>query len=226
MEIYVIPVGRDVYELYCEPTIDEGTGEDEAPAGTWLARLQRQFSEMIRAAESRPREADDRSQSWSRRLRTRVLRWVAQRIAEQRLLWNLRRHTVASAAYPSDMPFEQALRFVRGALQRDYERHRRWLVIDSAGLVASGPIAVVPGPNLVAYFFAFRVFGHWLSMRGATQGLRRVEWSGQPCAPLVELRHLARLTPAERDARIRDVAERLQLPHLTAFIARVTVRHA
>jgi hypothetical protein len=118
------------------------------------------------------------------------------------------------------------LALIHGMLRRDYERHRRWLVIDTVGLIASGPIALIPGPNVLAYFFAFRVFGHWLSMRGATQGLRRVAWSGRPCPPLTELRDLASLEPSAREARIRDVADRLRLEHLATFFARVAVRHA
>ena len=39
-------------------------------------------------------------------------------------------------------------------------------------LIVSGVLALVPGPNVLAYYFAFRVVGHWLSMRGARQGLR------------------------------------------------------
>jgi hypothetical protein len=111
-------------------------------------------------------------------------------------------------------------------LQRDYERHRLWLAIDAVGLVVSAPIALVPGPNMLAYFFTFRVFGHWLSMRGASQGLHRVTWSGRSCPPLTELRDLASLEPSAREARIQDIADRLRLQHLTTFFARVTVRHA
>ena len=65
--------------------------------------------------------------------------WVAERIAEQRLLWSLRHETAVTAAHPSDMTFEQVETLIRRVLQRDYERHRRWLVIDSrwAGLASS-----------------------------------------------------------------------------------------
>ena len=33
--------------------------------------------------------------------------WVVERIAEQRLLWNLRGQTTATVAHPSDMTFDQ-----------------------------------------------------------------------------------------------------------------------
>ncbi len=157
-------------------------------------------------------------------MQNRILGWVARRISEQRLLWNLRRQTSAVAVHPQDMTFEQVLALVRRALQRDYERHRRWLVVHILGLVVSGPFALVPGPNLLAYYFAFRVVGHWLSIRGATQGLHRISWSGRPCPALTDLRDVAMLEPPARDARILDVAARLHLPHLRSVFARVAVR--
>jgi len=226
MDVYVIPIGQDQYRLYCEPSVDPPPEEEgEAPGGLF-GRFRRRFVEMIRAAEDRQRDALPVSKSWLGRMQDRSLGWVAQRIAEQRLLWNLRRHTSAEAAHPDDMTFDEVMTLVRRTLRRDYERHRLWLVIDFIGLVASAPIALVPGPNILAYYFTFRVFGHWLSMRGASQGLHRITWSGSPCPPLTELRDIASLEPSAREARIQDIADRLRLQHLTIFFARVAVRHA
>ena len=118
------------------------------------------------------------------------------------------------------MTFEQVLALVRRTLQRDYERHRLWFVVHAVGLVVSGPFALVPGPNLLAYYFAFGVVGHWLSMRGARQGVHRVSWSSRPCPPLAELRDVAMLEPPARDAKILDVAARLHLSHLTSLFRR------
>jgi hypothetical protein len=228
MDVFVIPVGRDRYELYCEPSADQGAADASLPSAGFIGRLRHRFSAMIRAAEERqrqpaslavPRGVVGRLQDW-------LLGWVAQRIAEQRLLWNLRRQSTAVAAHPQDMTFEQVMSLIRRILQRDYERHRFWLVIDTLGLLASGPVALVPGPNVLAYYFAFRVVGHWLSMRGAAQGLDRVSWSGRSCPPLTELRDVTLLEPRVRDARIHDVAARLRLPHLSTFFERVAVRHA
>ncbi len=107
--------------------------------------------------------------------------WIAKRIAEQRLLWNLRKQEHVVAVHPGDATFDVVLPHIQQALQRDFERHRFWLVVDTIGLVISGLLAIVPGPNLLAYYFLFRVGGHFLSMRGASQGRRRVTWEGRPC---------------------------------------------
>ena len=233
MEVFVIPVGRDRYELYCEPP-DSQAAVESVPGSGILGRLRRSFGAVLRAAEERQHRrrgahaggagrpeagAAKTAQDW-------ILGWIGQRLAEQRLLWSLRGQTAAVAAHPEDMPFDRVLTLVRRSLRRDYERHRRWLVVDSLGLIVSVPITIVPGPNVFFLYFAFRVVGHWLSMRGATQGLERVSWSSRPCPPLTELRDVAMLEPPARDARIHDVAARLRLQHLTTFLERVAVRHA
>ncbi len=227
MDVYVIPIGRDRYELYCEPAVDPESDGEGVPATGLLGRLRHRFSATLRAAEERQhRPADAADDRTSRRLQDRALGWIATRIAEQRLLWNLRRRTDAVAVHPQDMSFDEVMALVRRTLQRDYERHRVWLAVDLVGLILSGPIALIPGPNVLAYYFAFRVVGHWLSMRGAAQGLRRVSWSGRPCPPLTELRDVLTLESPARAARVRDIAARLRLPHLSTFFERVAVRHA
>jgi len=70
------------------------------------------------------------------------------------------------------------------------------------------------------------VGGHWLSMRGATQGRFRVAWTGRPCEELGELRGVAAMEPPVREQRIRDVASRLRLRNLSTFFERVAMRHA
>ena len=149
--------------------------------------------------------------------------WVVERIAEQRLLWHLRRQTAAVAIYPDDMPFEQVMTLIRRILQRDYERHKVWLVVDTLGLIVSGLLVLVPGPNVLGYYFAFRVVGHWLSMRGAAQGLQRVTWTDSPSSELTTLRRVATLEPGEREHEVTVVAERLRLQHLITFFDRVAI---
>ena len=231
MDVFVIPIGRDRYELYCETSTDSGALEG-LPATGVFGRLRHRFGVLLHAVEDGQHRRDvdapsggAESRSGSlQALRGRILGWVARRISEQRLLWNLRRQTEVVAGHPEDMAFEPVLALIHRALRRDYERHRMWLVVHIIGLMVSGPLALVPGPNVLAYYFAFRVVGHWLSIRGATQGLHRISWSGRPCPALTDLRDVAMLEPPARDARILDVAARLRLPHLRSVFARVAVR--
>ena len=231
MDVYVIPVGRERYELYCELAQDSASTAEALPATGLIGRLRHRFTAMLRAAEERQHRHDDARAANAvganlkvgpyTKLQDRAFGWLAQRIAEQRLLWNLRRHTSAVVVHPQDMPCDQVMTLLRRILQHDYERHRLWLVIDALGLLASAPVAIVPGPNVLAYYFAFRVVGHWLSMRGAAQGLHRMSWSGRPCPPLTELRDVLTMESRARDARVHDIAARLRLQHLSTFFERV-----
>jgi hypothetical protein len=186
---------------------------------------------MLKAVEHRQLHRDEaRSpQGWMGRLQERAFAWAAERMAEQRLLWNLRGQTDAVLAHPQDMLFEDVLALVRRKLQEDHDRHRRWLIIDGilfvVTFVALGPLfLLIPGiANLPALYFGFRAVGHWYSMHGARQALTNVTFTSRPCPPLTELRHLEALAPSDRAARIHDIADRLRLPHLATFFERVTV---
>jgi hypothetical protein len=226
MDVFVIPVGRDRYELYCEAAV-EAPPVGGGSTGI-IGRIRHQFAVMLHQAEERRRAGTSASRSGSRfgRLQEWIMAWVAERIAEQRLLWNLRREKEVVAFYPQDLTFEQTHTLIRRTLQRDWERHRLWLAVDSVLLIGSIALILLPGPNMIGYYFAFRVMGHWLSIRGAQQGLRTVAWTGQPCEPLAKLREAASLKGEARDRHVHEIAAQLRLQHLSTFFERVVVRHA
>lgn len=222
----MVPIGPDRYELYCEVAHDPEVIEP-ATSG-FFGRLKHKFTVMLRAAEERRHghagETVDRT--WFGRLQTRIMAWVAERIAEQRLLWNLRGESEVLAMHPDDMTFDQAQSLIHRMLQRDYDRHQVWLVVDALLFVASGVFFFIPGPNLVAYYFGFRLVGHWLSMRGASQGLHRVSWSGRSCPPLTDLRRVAAMPPGERENHVHAIAARLRLQRFSTFFERVALGRA
>jgi K+-H+ exchange-related protein len=227
MDVFLVPLGTERHELYCEPSDDdEAAATADAPAPGLFARLRRTFTETLRAAElaraRRARGEYDPIDTWWERTRARVLAKVADAVAEQRLLWHIRNCTEARLFHPPDMAPERALALMRDAMVRDRDRHFRWLVIDSFLMVVLGVgLFFVPGPNVIGYYFAFRVVGHYLSWRGARQALDAVTWTTAPCGPLMELRDAIALAPQQRDARVDAVAERLQLPRLSLFVSRI-----
>jgi hypothetical protein len=226
MEVFLVPIGVDRYELYFESAGQDGEGE--VPEGVFR-RYAHRFREMVAAAEherERRRESPadpHEARGWSRRLKDRIMRWVAESIAEQRLLWNLRGRGQADLVYPSDMLESEATAICRLSLRRDADRHRFWLVVDTIGFLLSGLFMLVPGPNLIAYYFAFRLVGHYLAHRGARQGLDRVAWTAHASAPLAELRALVRVDPASRAATVEAIAGRLGLSRLRSFFDRTAI---
>jgi hypothetical protein len=154
-------------------------------------------------------------------MKARARAWIAEKVAEQRLLWHMRKQETCALVYPADATADAALVLMRDSLQRDYERHRRWFAWNSVGFVASGITFFVPGPNLLAYYFFFRLAGHYMSMKGARQGLDVVVWAPRASSELCELRVLAALPPADRVEQVRAIEQALGLEHLATFFNRV-----
>jgi hypothetical protein len=225
MDVYLVPVGAERYELYCEVP-DEPEEVEGEPAKGFIAGLKARFSSMLADAERERRQgpSDQPPAGWLARAKARTMRWVAESIAEQRLLWHLRRQESACLFYPDDIDEQPAVLCLRRQLRRDFDKHRFWLIIDSVGFVASGALFLVPGPNVVAYYFAFRMVGHYLSMRGARQGLNGVVWSNEKSAPLADLRRAIGLNSEERDRRVHDVALALHLEHFVKFFERTAIQ--
>jgi hypothetical protein len=232
MDVFLIPLAVDEYEPYCEvpdEPVDPASPRDEPRR--WYSGLHDRFREMLAAAEreraGRHDEAAERARStWWGRLRGRVLRWVSERIAEQRLLWHLRRHESAVLVHPSDLDGDRALTILFDALSRDGDRHRRWLIIDAILLIASSVLTIIPGPNVIWWFFVFRVVGHYLSWRGAGSGRTAVSWSCRSSPELADLRQVIALDPEDRAGHVIEIAARLQLQHLARFFERMTLRTA
>jgi hypothetical protein len=224
MDVYLVPIAVDLYELYCEVPDEPEAPEEPQPTG-FFRGLKARFTAMLAEAERERRLGGTERPpgGWATRAKARSMRWVAESIAEQRLLWHLRRQAGACLYYPDDLDESAATGVLRRQLGRDFDKHRFWLIIDSLLFVASGLLFLVPGPNLVAYYFAFRMVGHYLSMRGARQGLDAVTWTHEQSAPLAELRRAIGLDAEERTRRVHDIADALNLEHLVKFFERTAV---
>jgi hypothetical protein len=222
VNVFFIPLGPGRFEPYFEhQDPDDGPLEGDVPKG-FFGRMRARFGEMIKEAEeARHSHRHEAPSTAMGRLQRKVMGWVAERVAEQRLLWSLRRVDEAVLHVPDDQEAAPALELFRDGLQKDGDRHRRLLALHSLGLIASAPFVVIPGPNLFGYFFTFTVVGHFLAFRGARRGLSEVRWSVQPSAALTALRRALAAPAPERYRLIHAAAEQLHLPHLARFVERM-----
>lgn len=222
IDVYLVPVSATQHELYSEVPDLPDDEPDPEPSRSWFARLKAKFREALAEAERERRAAHvpARPAGWVGRIKAQTMRWVAETIAEQRLLWHLRNETEGRLHYPDDVTVASAAAELRASLTRDFEKHRFWMVIDALAFVASGLFALIPGPNLLAYFFAFRLVGRYFSLRGARRGLQSVLWHYEAAPPLTDLRGAIALDPEVRVSRAREVASRLRLEHLASFFER------
>jgi hypothetical protein len=111
----------------------------------------------------------------------------------------------------------EAEHIIRTMLKKDSAHHFRWIFIDSLLLILSGALVWIPGPNVPGFYFFFQTVGHFLSWRGAKQGLNCTTWTYKPSEDLAELRRAMTMAPLERHRRFRELAERLRLEHLETF---------
>jgi hypothetical protein len=224
MDVFLVPVAPDRYELYCEePDEPALVAEDTAtPSKGLIRRLVDGFREQLAEAEHARRRGPQPGERRSlfARIKARFLRWIAESIAEQRLLWQLRSKDAALLIYPDDVTEAHGRQLLKRSLQRDWERHRFWLVIDSLGGLASALLILLPGPNFIGYYFVFRVVGHYLSLRGARRGMSGMTWTVQSSGALSSLRTVVSDPPDARAEHVQGVAAVLRLEHFASFFQR------
>ena len=84
MDVFLVPVAEDRYELYCEEP-DEVEHPSEPPPAGFFRRMSHRFREMLAEAERDRRRdpADDAAppKGLMARIKARTLRWVAESAA-------------------------------------------------------------------------------------------------------------------------------------------------
>jgi hypothetical protein len=221
MDVYLVPVGPDRFECYYEA---EEQDEIEEPAGDgFFARMRARFNEQLKEAEqARHQRSIEEPRSFFGRMKKRSMRWIAERIADQRLLWHLRKVDTATLHIAEELPQGEAESIMRSTMKREADHHRTRLILHSLALIASVPVALVPGPNVLGYLFTFTVVGHFLAWRGAVRGLHQISWTFEPDAALTELRRAFSLDSAARHRVILDVSLRLHLPKMARFVEQMS----
>ena len=226
MDVYLVPIAADRFETYYEAPDDDGPAESADGLG-FFARMRVRFQTQLKEAEqARHQVAPEAPKTFLGRMQARSLRWIAERMGEQRLFWHLRTAAAATLHADANMNPQEAEDVMRAAMKRDADRHLRLLAVHSLGLIASAPVVFVPGPNVLGYLFTFTVVGHFLSWRGARRGLTHVRWQVAPSGALTDLRGAFALSGEARHRLIHDVAHRLHLPKLARFVEQMATTGA
>jgi hypothetical protein len=219
--VYLVPIGSGRFDLYTEPSDEAESVGQGHPAflSRVIDRLRDAWRQMKHAATAPHGDRTGRL--------TRVRDWlvcrIAESIAEQRTLWSLRTLTSAAFVYPSDLSDASAASIRSRVLMRARRQHGWWLLANILGVILTAILVLLPGPNLIGYYFLFRVVAHYLSWSGARHALEGVSWRPNAEAALTELGVLARLPREDRAARVTAIANQLRLTRLEAFFDRVAV---
>lgn len=214
------------HALYCEPAPEPITPEVIGPDGArpgLFVRLKRSFQQALAEgeAERRRRERGEPESQGGSGVGRFIKRKLADSVAEHRLLWALRHERSATLHHPLGMTAADAVSFARSECGRDRNKHAFWAVVDALLFVASGLIAWVPGPNVLAYYLLFRAVSHYFSLVGGLHGARASMWTPVASRPLTALEEALTLPADARAARVQEVAEALGLERLPLFMRRV-----
>ncbi len=217
MEVLLVALAGGRFELYSEPPdeLPEAPGHEAGRVRRWMHRAQLQWRDWVDIA--RRGEGQGRLARW----RDATICHLAESMAEQRTLWALRKATAATLRYPSTLSNEMARQGLDKVLGESRKHHGIWLAVDTLLFIASGILFFVPGPNLVAYYLAFRAISHGQSYLGASRGMARVQWTLLADDMLAELAALASVPHAARAPRVSAIAERLSLHRFAVYFERV-----
>jgi hypothetical protein len=147
----------------------------------------------------------------------KVWSWLQKFIGpDEPFLWGLRKARGIVLHHPANMTAEQARdswsRYLRGRKTH----HAIWLAVD---LVVSGlslVLMLVPGPNVLGYWFVYRAGCHALALIGVYRACRREVITSLESNGMLDL-HLA---GADRGSIVR-LAERCGLRDLDVFLVRI-----
>ncbi len=145
----------------------------------------------------------------------RAYEWVSgRRRRRELLLKSLGKIERVRIHHSSVISEAQARSVYDGLIQAAIDKHGKWMVANAAAVPVSVPLSLIPGPNLLLGYLAWRSVSHYRSRKA---GLRATELPIDfvPEAELSELADLLqRRTLFRRKARIRKLGEELGLVNL------------
>lgn len=146
------------------------------------------------------------------------VRWLEARGGPtERVLKELRLPDAIEVIHPAGLPARAARRVFRERIEESVQRHRRWMVVDGALVPLSVVLSLVPGPNLILPYLAWRAAAHWRGQRGGSRALAEAGLDATFVAdptldPLLDLAE--RRFVLHRKRRLRAIGEAAGIPEL------------
>lgn len=211
MRVFLLRIDHRRHVFYSEgPEAREDGADEEAPPKQGLGeRLAKKLGSWKNTLiESKGETKGIFPGIWS---------WLQKFVGpDEPLLWGLRKAKGVVLHHPSGMSEERA-RDAWFLYLRDRKRHHGfWLVVD---LILSGLsvlLMIVPGPNLIGYWFVYRAGCHALALIGVFRACRREVGTSLEPNGVLDLP----LAGADRGAIVR-LAERCGLKELDVFLVRI-----
>jgi hypothetical protein len=207
VKIYLLRLNGNHAFFYAEPVSAAAEPQGRGLAG-WLDRRWRIWRQRLAETESRTGRL-------LRSIEHYLQRFVA---ADEGMLRGFRAANPELLVHPASVTTHSALRLWRHYLARERRRHIFWLAINLVLLPPAVLLAVLPGPNVFGFWFAYRVAGHGLALAGIAHARRGL--STLALEPFDLLDQPLQGTEGIDEAHLLRVADTCGLGQLRSYLER------
>ncbi len=190
MKIYLLSIDHARFFFYSDESeashdpddTDDASNPPSAGVRGWFRARYERF-------KSAWQHADSGAFLWMRRSWEWLRTWAHP---DEAMLARLRSARRVDLHHPTARSSDEVRTIWAEYLERQGRRHLFWLIVNGLIAPVSALLAILPGPNLIGYWFAYRAIHHSL----VVWGIRRVQRNKIP----TELHPIAALDlPIERD---------------------------
>ena len=115
--------------------------------------------------------------------------------------------------YPASLPEARARRIYDDFIQKETAKHKKWMIVNTAALPVAVPLSLIPGPNLLLAYLAWRSVSHYQTKK-ASEKAAELEIDFVPDGLLDELVDVVSQWPFRAKHRIRKLGHDLGLARL------------
>jgi hypothetical protein len=189
VEVYVLRLNRRRLVFHAEPAPPAPDAESKPGWRGRAERLWARWQEKLRAAEGGAGGLLRRVEAFLRRFES----------PDEPMLRALRTATEVVLVHPTDVDPERVRHSWTSELRRQVGNQLLWLVVNSiVGPVLAVGLAILPGPNVIGYWFLYRAGAHAMAWTGVRRALRGQIPTTLRAEPLLDapLRSRRRVDPA------------------------------
>jgi hypothetical protein len=208
MKVYLLRINEERALFYSESSDTSINSPTET--SSWIWRKYKELQTLLSEAES----------GIGLRMR-RAWEWLHQLTPlDEDLLKSLRRAKSIELYYPANLTEEDALASWNKYLNNRYRYHMLWAVINSIITPLTLALALLPGPNIIGYWFAYRAICHILIICG----IKRAKEASVECHQTTSLEDSLEISLPDCVARAEQLAKTLGLKDLDSYIKRLINR--
>ena len=206
MDIYLLPKKRDGYLLYSEDFQDEAIiPESEAPDGN---------GSDLPTAPDNGGKAKFRTRLWEG-LKAGYQAATRERRRAEQMLQDAGEMPAIRVHFSDHLTKAEAKAIYQQLIEGQVRKHKRWMMVDGALLPLGVLFTIVPGPNLLLAYLAWRTLSHYKLQK---KGRRALADNGIEYIPEPLLQQLTRLLRKRfcwnRKGKIRRIGLGLELEQL------------